>query len=277
MRRSKGKQVATVSFTDEMKCTQNKDGFLSNPKNKQRFISLLGEYLEYHGAVVLHAKGDADLLIATTAVRYADLKTTIVVGEDTDLIVLLCYYVDLQAHNLFFHTQDKSTTHKSRLWNMKVLKENLGSRICKSLLFIHAISGCDTTSRLFGIEKGTALKKCLISKAFQKNSDVFSDESSTADKVAIEGEKAILVLYGGKSEDNLNRLRYQRFCEKTAAKTTQLQSEVLPPTSAAAKFHSFRVYFQVQQWQGSTFLRPTDWGWKHCRFYGLSPIYPLFL
>ena len=158
MRISKGKQVATVSFTDEMKCTQTKDDFMSNPENK--FISLLKEYLEYHGAVVLHAKGDADMLIATTVVRYADLKTTIVVGEDTDLIVLLCYYVDLQAHNLFFHTQAKSTTHKTRLWNMKVLKENLRSRVCKSLLFIHAISGCDTTSRLFGIGKGTATKKC---------------------------------------------------------------------------------------------------------------------
>ena len=84
-----------------MKLSQNKDDFLSNPKNKQRFINLLGEYLEQHGCLVLHAKGDADLLIATTAVQQADLKITIVVGDDTDLIVLLGYYVDLQGHNLF--------------------------------------------------------------------------------------------------------------------------------------------------------------------------------
>ena len=76
----------------------------------------------YYGCVVFYAKGDADLLIDSTAIRYAELKTTIVVGEDTYLSVLLCYYVDLQAYNLLFHTQAKSTTNKSSLWNMKVPK-----------------------------------------------------------------------------------------------------------------------------------------------------------
>ena len=130
------------------------------------------------------------------------------------------------------------------------------------MLFIHAISGCDTTSRLFGVGKGRAMKKCLASKAFQESSNVFSEESSAADQVARAGEKALLVLYGGKPGTNLNRLRYQRFCEKTAAKTTHLQAEVLPPKSAAAKYHSLRVYLQVQEWKGCNTLRPTDWGWK---------------
>ena len=70
------------------------------------------------------------------------------------------------------------------------------------------------------------------------------------------------MLYGGKHEDNLNRLRYRKFCEKTAVKTIQLQSEVLPPTSVAAKYHSFRVYLQIQQWNGSNTTRLTDWGWE---------------
>ena len=115
MRRSKGKQGAEVRFRDEMKCSQNKDDFLSNPNNKQRFISLLGEYPENRRCVV-HVQGDADLLIATTAIRYADTKA---VGDDTDLIVLMCYYVDLHSHNLFLHTQSKSSTHKSRFGNTK--------------------------------------------------------------------------------------------------------------------------------------------------------------
>ena len=102
----------------------------------------------------------------------------------------------------------------------------------------------------------------MASKAFQESSNVFSEESFAADQVVRAGEKAVLVLYGGKPGTNLNRLRYQRFCEKTAAKTTHLQAEVLPPTSAAAKYHSLRVYLQVQEWKGCNTLRPTDWGWK---------------
>ena len=41
----------------------------------------------------------------------------------------------------------------------------------------------------------------------------------------------------------------------------QMQLAALPPTSAAAKEHSFRVYHQVQQWLGVD-LPPTQWGWQ---------------
>ena len=37
--------------------------------------------------------------------------------------------------------------------------------------------------------------------------------------------------------------------------------ESLPPTSAAASFHSFRVYHQVQVWKGREDLDPELCGW----------------
>jgi len=39
------------------------------------------------------------------------------------------------------------------------------------------------------------------------------------------------------------------------------QLAALPPTSAAAREHSFRVYHQVQQRSGVE-LPPTEWGWE---------------
>ena len=37
----------------------------------------------------------------------------------------------------------------------------------------------------------------------------------------------------------------------------------LPPTSAAAKYHSLLVYFQILEWKGSgDKIRPVEWGWK---------------
>ena len=36
----------------------------------------------------------------------------------------------------------------------------------------------------------------------------------------------------------------------------------LPPTTSAAKYHSYRVYYQVQVWLGNKTLQPTDWGWE---------------
>jgi len=41
----------------------------------------------------------------------------------------------------------------------------------------------------------------------------------------------------------------------------KIQLTALPPTSAAAREHSFRVYHQVQQWLGVE-LPPTEWGWE---------------
>ena len=35
----------------------------------------------------------------------------------------------------------------------------------------------------------------------------------------------------------------------------------LPPTAAAAKFHSLRTYFQVQEWKENNKLKPCDFGW----------------
>ena len=48
-------------------------------------------------------------------------------------------------------------------------------------------------------------------------------------------------------ETPLDRLRYQRYYEELATKGSQLQPQNLPPTSAAARYHSLRVYLRVKQ------------------------------
>ena len=43
--------------------------------------------------------------------------------------------------------------------------------------------------------------------------------------------------------------------------SSSFQLSTLPPTTAAAKQHSFRAYLTVQEWMGRSFP-PTSWGWK---------------
>ena len=53
------------------------------------------------------------------------------------------------------------------------------------------------------------------------------------------------------------------FQRKVAVAKTFVHPEDLPPTSAAAKFHSYRAYHQVQCWirfHGDS-LFALDWGW----------------
>ncbi|CAM1318906.1 Uncharacterised protein at_DN1059 [Pycnogonum litorale] len=67
----------------------------------------------------------------------------------------------------------------------------------------------------------------------------------------------------GSLGESLKVVRHKRFCQKVASSTSHVQPQSLPPTSTAAKHHSLRVYYQVQQWKGiaADELRPDDWGW----------------
>ena len=90
--RAAGKAGAAVIFTENMKVTLEKDNFLANPKNKQRFINTLSHFLQENNCPTCHAEGVADVLLVKTAVESARDRNTVLVGDDTDLLVLLCFY-----------------------------------------------------------------------------------------------------------------------------------------------------------------------------------------
>ena len=119
----------------------------------------------------------------------------------------------------------------------------LESNLCRHLPFLHALLGCDTTSRLFGIGKAVGLKKTT---QLYQHAEVFYYTNSLKEDVIKAGERALVEVYGGKGSDSLEALRHRRFCQKTAKSTTAVEVKSLPLTSSAAKFHSLRVYYQVQ-------------------------------
>ncbi|XP_048577422.1 uncharacterized protein LOC125559782, partial [Nematostella vectensis] len=133
--------------------------------------------------------------------------------------------------------------------------------ICKNILFEHTILGCDTTSALYGLRKGSSLKMLTSDATFRQQADIFHQADAAKNDIAAAGETDLLCLYKGLKDETLDSLRYARFCQKISTGNTQVQPESLPPTSAAAIYHSLRVYHQVQQWRGIA-LPPEDWGWK---------------
>ena len=102
MRRSKGKSGPIVSFTPNMKLSGTKDLFLSNKTNKQNFISMLGAELQKYNCKVYHDSADADYLIVKKAIDKAESMDTILVGDDTDLLVLLIFHTLPQGKDIFF-------------------------------------------------------------------------------------------------------------------------------------------------------------------------------
>jgi len=84
---------------------------------------------------------------------------TALIEDDMDLLILFCYYASLGSHNhnvLFLPIPKKIQRSKSGT------KEQLGPDICCNILFMHAVLGCDATSQLYGIGKGTCIHQEIL-------------------------------------------------------------------------------------------------------------------
>jgi len=101
----------------------------------------------------------------------------------------------------------------------KALHESLGE-MKDFLLFLHAATGCDNTSALFGRRKAKVFNKLMNDSELRTKVAVFNEERSSADDIADTGEKFSCVVYGGKVTDNWNQLRYELYLKKTVTKQT---------------------------------------------------------
>ena len=65
-----------------------------------------------------HTSGDADLLIVQKSVESASAVNTVLVGDYTDLLILLIYNASLDSCSLFLKQDPSKSTKKSRVWNI---------------------------------------------------------------------------------------------------------------------------------------------------------------
>ncbi|CAC5420603.1 unnamed protein product [Mytilus coruscus] len=197
IRRTKRIISPKVNFNNETPINTKKDEFLLNSENKQYFINTLGEKLKDGHVQVTHAEDDVDLMIVFTAIEKSEQHTTTVIGEDTDLLILLCYHSQDTINKIYFKLESKQNTHKIKIWDIIETRKKL---VCNILPFIHAFSGCDTTSRIFGQDKGPIFKA---------------------------GEHIFVALYGGLQDvETLDMLRYRIFALKLHCLRVYYQTQV---------------------------------------------------
>ena len=131
--------------------------------------------------------------------------------------------------------------------------------MCEAILLIHALLGCDTTSRLYSIGKCVVIQRFKREESFKRLTKIFSNPASSREDVISAGEKLLLIVYGAKGDTILDKLHLTKFCEKLALSMKVVSLESLPPTSASASSQSLRVYHQVQVWRGQDDLDPVFW------------------
>ena len=163
---------------------------------------------------------------------------------------------------VFQKSEQKQNVKKAcKVWNIKKAKATLGDIVCNNILFAHAVLGCDKVSSVFGIGKGASLKMLMSDNNFITHSEVFLKSDVTKKEIAVAGERAMVSLYKGRQNENLNELRYRLFCSRISTSTSYVEPRSLPPSTSAAAFHSYRVYHQIQVWNGKQF-DPQEWGWN---------------
>ncbi|KAJ8892740.1 hypothetical protein PR048_005321 [Dryococelus australis] len=77
------------------------------------------------------------------------------------------------------------------MYDILGIKTLLGSSICINILFLHAFTGSDTTSRIFGIGKATTLEKLMKDKQLQAAANIFSSDGSQQIDIKSAGQKVM--------------------------------------------------------------------------------------
>lgn len=242
--------------------------FLANDSNKRRLIDQLCCAFRNEGIETMVAQEDADCDIIKKAFEKSPShQNVLVIGEDVDLLVLLC---GLGKHfkNVYFQKAGRGQSTLTQFSSSSFGNEDVELPDGMEL-FIHAFSGCDTTSALFWQGK-TKLWNILQKKRdILDLAKVFLLPDSNHETIKEAGEKCLIALYGGNTyHEKLENLRFRLFIKAAASAKVNLSR--LPPTQEAASFHSFRTYHQVQMWLGNE-KDPTEWGWSKSTV-GLVPV-----
>ena len=142
----------------------------------------------------------------------------------------------------------------------------LGSQVfIKSLLGLHAFTGCDNVSAFAGKGKIAALKLLKQSKLYQDLFHQIGMQWDITDEMFSKIEEFTCKICSTALETKeVNELRYRLFCVKKA----KLESQQLPPCADCLKLHTQRANYQAAIWKRSlqgcpNVPSPTGHGWIH--------------
>ena len=127
-RRAGDKTATIVTFTEDMKLSHEERPLLVKFKQHR---NTLNSSLQKVNRQTRHSQADADLLIDQIAVESARRVDTLLVRDDTDLLIYCAITQKQTPINCFSSLS-------------QVLKEILGEEMCNIILVIHAILRCDT-------------------------------------------------------------------------------------------------------------------------------------
>ena len=208
-------------------------------------------------------EADGRMLLHASHAYQQGQKRVLIQATDTDVVVLAIRTAnilkDCELWVAFGHGKH------FRYIAAHSIADELDDESCQGLLFLHAISGCDTVSAFCGIGKKTAWEVWRTSDVFKSLFSRLSLAPSTmcdADLVTL--ERFVVLLYQRTSPLlRVNEARKRLF----AFGNRKLEN--IPPTRAALMQHAKRAAFQAGHVWGQSLVAnvitpsPADWGWEN--------------
>ena len=188
-------------------------------------------------------------------------------SDDTDVLIILLSH----SHSLHQCYIKKGKSSKTRIMKVDHIVNSLFKNISpgmpkqdflKSLIGLHAFTGCDSVSSFAGKGKWKALQ--LL---FKNNTYVQAlmklGESWTIEDELFEILQLFLCHIYGKKINNIDLLRYELHC----AKGGKVEPEALPPCRSSLRLHVLRANYQAAIRRRSllantTIPSPNGNGWK---------------
>ena len=125
-----------------------------------------------------HEEADSRVILHTAHALAANMSYIYVMSNDTDVIIIaLGVYHLLRSRYIFEDIVIEFGIGKNKkIISIKNLAEKLGQTRCQALVYLHCLSGCDTTSCFKNIGKKKAFDTM---KAFPEIERVFADFLTT--------------------------------------------------------------------------------------------------
>ena len=146
---------ASVSVSAEMRLSMSKKVFLANISNKQALINLFAEVMVKADISVEHAEEGADNRICMVECFAVKKRRTAVVAEDSDVLQLMIHHANAtdNSENICMVTAKQTMC-------ITTLKKKLDPALPQSIPILHTLSsGCESTSKPYGLGKVTVLTK----------------------------------------------------------------------------------------------------------------------
>ena len=304
-RESRGPGTVVEKLTVDGRLPKNfGSDYLKSERNKAALYELMANYfLEAFTSEIVVTTGketltksstinmsgsnhlEADFRIVTHIIDGINNGFTEIVvrAGDTDVLIILAAYMPTfltlnpKVHIVLAFGNGKSKTD----FDMNNIVLQIGLYKCKGLLFLHAISGCDYSSGLYGLGKTRWLEIYLSDKSELTHiAEIFKELSSSPSEITSEHEQAvtkfILLLYRCTPTLPLAEARLD-YLNHTHQET--LRS--VPPSPAALLQHIKRAaYISGYLWGKAEQASPTlpdieQWGWSFSGEDVLAPVWTL--